>query len=187
MLHRDVQEQRRRLMESWQPSKRGAREAASRRRFLVAIAGAVIAGTAVGAAMLFKSMAGEAAQPINTIGSDGIAIRGYDPVAYFRDGGPRAGKEEHSLRHAGVTWRFASAENKAAFAADPDRFTPAYGGYCAYGVAKGGLYKIEPDAWSIRDGRLYLNYDRSVQAAWAKQPGHFIATADRKWPALVKK
>lgn len=124
---------------------------------------------------------------INTIGSGKIAIRGYDPVAYFRAGGPVKGKAEFSHEYAGATWRFASAENKALFAADPSKYMPAYGGYCAYGVAKGGLYKIEPDAWSIRGGKLYLNYDKRVQATWSKKPDSYIRSADQKWPGLLVK
>jgi YHS domain-containing protein len=146
---------------------------------LITIAAAfVMAGT-------IAAGAGEA--KINTIGSGKAAIRGYDPVAYFRAGGPEKGKAEFSHEHGGATWHFASAENKALFAANPGKYMPAYGGYCAYGVAKGGLYKIEPDAWSIRDGRLYLNYDKRVQATWSKKPDSYIRTADRKWTGLSAK
>lgn len=157
-----------------------------RRSFLAAAAMATVA-IAAGGVAVSDLAAGQTAAKINTIGSDGVAIRGYDPVAYFRDGGPRQGKAAFSLTHAGATWHFASAENKALFAADPETYMPAYGGYCAYGVAKGGLFKTEPDAWAIRGGRLYLNFDRSVQATWAKGADRFIATADRNWPALAKK
>ena len=146
---------------------------------LIAIAAASVTAGAVTAS------AGEG--KVNTIGSGKVAIRGYDPVAYFRAGGPAKGKAQFSHDHAGATWRFASAENKARFAANPEKYMPAYGGYCAYGVAKGGLYKIEPDAWSIRGGKLYLNYDKRVQATWSKKPESYIRTADRKWPGLSTK
>lgn len=124
---------------------------------------------------------------INTIGLSGVAIKGYDPVAYFTKGAPAKGSKEFSVRHAGVEWRFSSAANKALFEADPAKYMPAYGGYCAYGVSQGYLVKIEPDAWAIRDGRLYLNYDRSIQRRWSKKPAGYIETADRKWPGLVAK
>lgn len=128
-----------------------------------------------------------AKEAINTLGLKGVAIKGYDPVAYFVAGGPRKGKKEFSVTHAGAEWRFESAENKAAFEADPAKYVPAYGGFCAYGVAQGYLVKIEPDAWAIRDGKLYLNYDRGVQRKWNKKPDAYIQTANNKWPTLVDK
>jgi YHS domain-containing protein len=125
-------------------------------------------------------------RPINTLGSwEGIAIRGYDPVAYFRDGGPRPGKPEFSASHGGAIWRFASAEHKALFEADPERYLPAYGGFCAYGTSRGYLVKIEPEAWSIVDGRLYLNYDLRVRATWLGRTRTYIARADGNWPRLT--
>ncbi len=80
---------------------------------------------------------------------DGVAIRGFDPVAYFREGAPRRGLAEHSIVRDEAVWRFASAENKALFAADPLRYLPAFGGFCAYGTSRGYLVKTEPEAWSI--------------------------------------
>lgn len=124
--------------------------------------------------------------PVNTL-DGGVAIKGYDPVAYFSEGAPRQGKAAFSAQHGGATWYFASAENKARFEADPAKYTPAYGGYCAYGVAQGYLVKIEPDAWAIRDGKLYLNYDRSVQKTWSAKPAAYIQQADGEWPGLVAK
>jgi len=127
-------------------------------------------------------------QPVNTLGSsDGVAIRGYDPVAYFRNGGPRLGKPELSVRHGGAVWRFASAEHKALFEADPERYLPAYGGFCAYGTSRGYLVKIEPEAWSIVDGRLYLNYDLGVRETWTRRTKTYIARADGNWPRLTPK
>jgi YHS domain-containing protein len=124
-------------------------------------------------------------RPVNTLGSsDGTAIRGYDPVAYFRQGAPMLGKAEFSVSHGGAVWRFANAENKAAFEADPERYLPAYGGFCAYGTSRGYLVKIEPEAWSIVGGRLYLNYDLSVRKTWLGKPGTYIARADASWPGL---
>ena len=130
----------------------------------------------------------EAPAPVNTLGSpDGVAIRGYDPVAYFRDGRPRQGKPEFTARHGGASWRFASAEHKALFEADPERYLPAYGGFCAYGTSRGYLVKIEPEAWSIVDGTLYLNYDLGVRETWARRTKTYIARADGNWPRLTAK
>ncbi len=142
------------------------------------------------AAVLFAGVEAraEAQHPVNTLGSsDGLAIRGYDPVAYFRDRGPRLGKPDFTVQHGGATWRFASAEHKALFEADPERYLPAYGGFCAYGTSRGYLVKIEPEAWSIVDGRLYLNYDLSVRAAWLGRTKTYIARADGNWPRLTTK
>ena len=118
---------------------------------------------------------------------NGVAIRGSDPVAYFTDGRPVEGRPEFAATLDGATWRFASAEHKAAFEADPARFTPQYGGYCAWAVsAKNEAYPIDPSAWKIVDGKLYLNYSQDVQKDWSQDvPGH-IAKADENWPGLER-
>ncbi len=87
-------------------------------------------------------------------------------------------------RQIGATWYFASAEHKALFAADPERYLPAYGGFCAYGTSRGYLVKIEPEAWSIVDGKLYLNYDLGVRTTWLRDRAKYIGRADRNWPRL---
>lgn len=115
---------------------------------------------------------------------DGVAIRGYDPVAYFDQGAPVAGSAEHSLDWQGVTWHFASAENKRAFQANPEAYAPAYGGYCAYAVAKDKLASIDPTAWKIVDGELYLNYSQSVQDTWEQDIPGYIEKAEANWPDL---
>ena len=149
----------------------------------------LLGSAAVAAAAVVFSQQGSQAQPavaVNTLNSPGgAAIKGYDPVAYFTLGKPTPGRAEHSVVHGGARWQFASAANKALFEADPAKYMPAYGGFCAYGVARGYKVKIEPDAWAIRDGRLYLNYDRSVQANWARGAASYIAEANKKWPALA--
>ena len=133
-----------------------------------------IVATAIAAFALIATVVGTAPSsalaksPINTIGSPGVAIKGYDPVAYFEQGGPRKGLAKFSHKHKRVIWRFSSAQNLALFKTDPGKYEPAYGGYCAYGVAQGYLVKIEPNAWKIVGGRLYLNYDKSVQTAVGK-------------------
>lgn len=150
-----------------------------RRAFIGLAAAMLVAASGAGA---------EAPRPVNTLGSaDGLAIRGYDPVAYFRDGGPRLGNPAFELRRGGATWRFASAEHKALFEADPERYLPAYGGFCAYGTSRGYLVKIEPEAWSIVDGRLYLNYDLSVRKTWLGRTDKYITRADGNWPRLATK
>lgn len=116
---------------------------------------------------------------------DGLAIRGYDPVAYFRASEPVLGRAEHALIWKGAEWRFDSAENLAAFEADPAAFAPQYGGYCAYAVSQGYTAKTEPDAWTVYEGKLYLNFSRRVRRIWERDiPGH-IALADENWPKVL--
>lgn len=115
----------------------------------------------------------------------GVAIRGTDPVAYFTQGRPQRGLSEFTHDWRGVTWRFASAANRDAFAAAPARYAPQYGGFCAWAVAQGYTAPIDPAAWKIVDARLYLNFDRAVQRRWeADIPGH-VARADANWPAIA--
>lgn len=114
----------------------------------------------------------------------GLALRGYDPVAYFTDGIPTRGKPEHALTWMGAQWRFASAANRDAFAQAPERYAPQYGGYCAWAVSQGYLAPVDPAQWRIVDGRLYLNATAGVQRRWLRDiPGH-IARADSNWPGL---
>ncbi|NJM33535.1 MAG: YHS domain-containing protein [Rhodomicrobium sp.] len=155
------------------------------RRILTAAAAAAFA---VIAAASFVAPANSAQPEINTLDSDGgYAIKGYDTVAYFTESKPRKGKPEFTVEYKGAKWLFASAENKALFEADPAKYAPVYGGFCAYGVSRNYLVKIEPDAWAIRDGKLYLNYDKSVQKTWAASPVKYINQADKNWPGLIAK
>ncbi|MEO1609520.1 MAG: YHS domain-containing (seleno)protein [Pseudomonadota bacterium] len=131
--------------------------------------------------------AANAKPAINTLGTPGLAIKGYDPVAYFEERRPRKGLVQFTLKHKGVEWRFSSAVNRARFQANPAKYEPAYGGYCAYGVSRGYLVKIEPDAWSIVNGRLYLNYNRQVRATWNKQPEVYIQRANANFSNLINK
>ncbi|MDF3011094.1 MAG: hypothetical protein K0S03_1890 [Burkholderiales bacterium] len=128
-----------------------------------------------------------AAQKAEVFSDGGAAIRGYDPVAYFTEGKPVKGKPEFAHQWKGATWRFASAANRDRFAAAPEQYAPQYGGYCAYGVASGYAVKTEPDAWSVVDGKLYLNYDRSVQASWVKDTLGYIRKADANWPRALER
>ena len=115
----------------------------------------------------------------------GGAIRGYDPVAYHTEGAPVAGKRAHRVKWKGATWSFASAENKALFEGDPEKYAPRYGGYCAWAVSNGYTASIDPDAWSMVDGKLYLNYSLGVRDQWSQNiPGN-IAKGDVNWPKLL--
>jgi YHS domain-containing protein len=114
----------------------------------------------------------------------GIAIDGTDPVAYFAEGKPTPGSAEFEQQWNGATWRFASAANRDLFRADPERYAPQYGGYCAWAVGHGYTASSDPEAWSIVDGKLYLNYSRDVQAQWAPEKQEWIRAGDENWPKL---
>ena len=115
------------------------------------------------------------------------AIRGYDPLAYFDQKGPVKGSKQFSHPWRGATWYFASAENRDKFAAAPEKYAPQYGGYCAYGVAQGSAPAIDPAAWSVVDGRLYLNYSLGVRERWRKDIPGYIRKADENWPAVLQR
>ena len=115
----------------------------------------------------------------------GVAVGGYDPVAYFTQGKAIAGRETITAEHAGATWRFASEANRDAFKADPGKYAPQYGGYCAYAVAKGATAKGDPEAWTVRDGKLYLNLDKNVRALWEQDIPGYIKKADANWPGVL--
>ncbi len=124
-----------------------------------------------------------AKDPVNT-NWRGLAIKGYDPVAYFEAGEPRKGSGDHELDWQGATWRFSSAAHKAKFAANPEKYVPQYGGYCAWAVSNNDTAPVDPKAWKIVEGKLYLNYNHDVQAKWEKEMAENILKADGFWPAL---
>lgn len=115
----------------------------------------------------------------------GIAINGYDPVAYFTQGAAVPGTDAYASDWNGAKLLFASAENKAMFDADPDAYAPRYGGYCAYAVSKGATAPTDPEAWTVHEGRLYLNFSTDVRALWRQDiPGN-VARADENWPGVL--
>ncbi|QRM35254.1 YHS domain-containing (seleno)protein [Microvirga sp. VF16] len=140
----------------------------------------------VGMAFCFLSTAAQTSEaPVNVLGGQGIAIRGYDPVAYFVDGEARTGQPRFSTEHTGARWLFSSDANKRLFEQNPDRYTPAYGGHCAYGVGKGSLLDADPQAWMIVYGRLYLNCPKLFDGLWFKDPIADIKQADDNWIHLT--
>jgi YHS domain-containing protein len=114
------------------------------------------------------------------------AIHGYDPVAYFKESKPVKGKEELMYAWKGANWHFSTAQNLADFKATPEKFAPQFGGYCAYGVADGHKAPTSPDAWTVVDGKLYLNYDKGVRTLWQKDQAGFIKKANDHWPVVKK-
>lgn len=148
---------------------------------------------AAGAAGLIAPLARAAEPPVNTLKNSffatrtDTAINGYDTVAYFTAGKPVKGLDSLSVDWMGAKWKFATQANLDLFKANPEKYAPQYGGYCAYGVAQDSLVKVEPEQFTVRNGKLYLNYDAEVQAKWKKDPDGFIRAADAKFPALLKK
>ena len=151
-----------------------------RRTALIGFATLAVAAAALG--LRSVSLAQKPAGAVNISG--GFAIQGFDPVAYFTEGRPRRGAVTHAYEWQGARWLFVSEANRARFAAEPARYAPIYGGFCAYGVASGYKVAIDPNAWAIVDGRLYLNYSMSVQRSWQADVPGFIAKADAAWPGL---
>jgi YHS domain-containing protein len=143
-----------------------------------------------GAPFALRALAAQ--PPINTLkdsilgGHGDAAINGYDTVAYFTENKPVKGSDAFTTEYMGAKWKFASKANLELFKADPAKYAPQYGGYCAYGVSQGHLVKVEPDKFTVLDGKLYLNYDAGVQATWIKDPKGYNKLADEKFPALLK-
>ena len=114
-------------------------------------------------------------------------IGGYDPVAYFTEGAAKRGSGYHVADYQGVTYAFSSEKHKDMFEANPSKYAPAYGGWCAYGVAVGKKFVADPEVWKIVNGTLYVNLDRNIQAKWNKDiPGH-IKTANENWKEIRDK
>jgi YHS domain-containing protein len=126
----------------------------------------------------------QAADLINHSVFGRIAIHGYDPVAYFEQQAAVEGSKEHTADWQGAVWRFASEAHRAAFVAEPKKYAPQYGGFCAYAVANGSTADIDPQAWSVIDGKLYLNYNLKIREKWLADSAGFIAKADSNWPKI---
>lgn len=129
------------------------------------------------------SFAGE--DPVYTGWFNNNAVSGYDAVAYFTKGEPMKGKKEFSTSYKGAVWQFSSAENLSFFKANPGKYAPQYGGYCAWGMANGQGVSADPEAWSIVGGKLYLNYNQSVRERWLEDTEWAIAEADKAFPGVV--
>jgi YHS domain-containing protein len=126
-----------------------------------------------------------AEKPVNTTFT-GVAIKGYDPVAYFTESKPVKGRAEFTHEWNGAEWRFASAVHRDLFTADPVKYAPQFGGYCAWAVSRGYTAGIDPDAWKIVHQRLYLNYNAKVQSQWAENIPANIEKAEENWPRILK-
>lgn len=135
---------------------------------------------------LFLVGAAHASGPVHTGWFDNLAVDGYDVVAYFTRGEPVEGSVKYSVEWNGAEWRFASDEHLERFRADPERYAPAYGGFCAYAVAEGSTAAGDPEYWAIHEDRLYLNYNAEIQARWNANREAYVAAANDNWPGVAE-
>ena len=129
-------------------------------------------------------VAGEA-KSVNA-GSDKVAIKGYDPVAYFTKGQPMKGKRDVAYTWNGAEWRFANATHRDLFAGSPEHYAPQFGGFCSMALARGKIKDIDPEAWIIVDGKLYLNFNKPVREKFRENAHSYIAKAEENWKKLRK-
>lgn len=139
----------------------------------------------VATATIAVRSASAAVDPINK-NVFGTALKGYDAVAYFKEGKPVKGKDDFRHEWMGAKWYFASAENRDEFAKNPEKYAPQFGGYCAWAVAHNYTASIDPEAWKIIEGKLYLNYSKDVQKKWEQDIPGFIKQGNENWPKLKK-
>jgi YHS domain-containing protein len=114
----------------------------------------------------------------------GLMIRGYDPVAYFTEGRPVPGNPDIAVEYGGAKYLFSSAANRAAFNADPEKYAPQYGGYCAFGVAEGKKFDIDPASWRIVDDKLYVNLNPVVLDMWSADTQKYLKKSEKNWPKI---
>ena len=114
----------------------------------------------------------------------GLGVNGYDLVSFFVNHRAQRGYIKHAVDYAGERWYFTNKRHAKVFRRDPERYLPAYGAHCAFGASRGYLVRGEPKAWTVHDGKLYLNYNRGVRRTWLKDIDNYIARADANWPQL---
>jgi YHS domain-containing protein len=135
--------------------------------------------TLIALAIVLSACASISSSP--TFKDESGALRGYDPVAYFTEQKPVKGSAEFTSMHNNATWYFSSAANKSMFDQSPEKYSPQYGGYCAYGMANGYVVSSDPAAFSLVDGKLYLNYSLGVRETWLEDVPGNIDSADENW------
>ena len=137
--------------------------------------------------LLFITTQAFALDPVYTPLLSNTAISGYDSVAYFTQNKPVKGSGEFSYSYKGANWTFSSQENLDAFKANPEKYAPQYGGYCAWAVSQGYIASTDPHAWTIVDDKLYLNYSKSVRQQWRPDAKNNIVKGDKNWPGLLNR
>lgn len=145
---------------------------------------AIVGFLALAPAGLVLARPARAAEP-RVFQPGGVAIHGMDPVAYRAEQGPVPGDPAITQDWDGAEWRFATEANRAAFVADPARYAPAFGGYCAFAASRGYLAPTIPEAWSIHEGRLFLNASLRARRLWEAELPGVIAAGEANWPAIL--
>jgi len=125
------------------------------------------------------------AQQAEVFAPKGIAIRGYDAVAYFTESKPVKGEKTYQHQWKGASWHFSNEANLKKFKDQPQKYAPQFGGYCAYAVAKGSTAPTDPEAWTVVDGKLYLNFSKSVRKKWLAKQAQHIKQANQNWPGVL--
>ncbi|MEP6669033.1 MAG: YHS domain-containing (seleno)protein [Chthoniobacter sp.] len=141
--------------------------------------------TVVVAAFLFDATALAEGKTLVNVDKAGLAVQGYDVVAFFTDGKPVKGASQFASSYGGANYYFASAEHKSAFDKEPAKYAPQFGGYCAFGASKNKLVSIEVDAFQVVNGRLLLQYDKGIRDKFNKDTAGNLKLADTNWPGLV--
>ncbi|MBX2836277.1 MAG: YHS domain-containing protein [Gammaproteobacteria bacterium] len=126
-----------------------------------------------------------AKDPIYTSFMDNSAVGGYDVVSYYQDGGPKKGSDKFKTDYKGAEWFFTTKENLEAFVAEPEKYAPQYGGYCAFAVAMNQTVKGDPLQWTFVEDKLYLNINASIKEKWQSNQDEFISRGDTNWPSLL--
>lgn len=140
------------------------------------------------AAILFSALSGIlAAKELHNLNRDGVALQGFDPVAFFTDSRAVQGNSQFQSQYDGAKYYFASAEHKAAFDKEPGKYEPQFGGYCAYGASQGHPAPIKIEAWQIVNGRLLMQYDLGIKDKFNKDQQGNLRKADQNWPGIVEK
>lgn len=137
--------------------------------------------------LVIPAFAQKQTKTLVNVDDKGVAIQGYDPVAFFTDNKPVKGDSKFVVKHDGAVYFFASKEHKDLFKANPDKYVPEFGGFCAYGVTRKKLVEIDVDAFQIVDGKLLLQYSKSIRDDFNQDVKASLAKAEANWPALVEK
>lgn len=143
----------------------------------------LFSAAAITSALLLSSLTNAADIDANADIND-LAIKGYDPVSYFTDNKPVMGSDDFTATYKNAIYQFASADHRDRFRANPEKYAPQFGGFCAFGVTKQRKFDTDPTAWRISDGKLYLNLNKNVQKIWLKDVPGNIASADNIWPDI---
>jgi hypothetical protein len=134
----------------------------------------------------YMSQAIAAKDPVYTPTFNNLAIKGYDTVAYFTLGEPKKGSKDFQYEWKGAAWRFISAEHLEMFKAEPEKFAPQYGGYCAWALSENKLAPVNPKQWHIVNDKLYLNYNAKIQKKWLEDRDNLIMKGDNNWPSVLE-